>query len=307
MKAFPESTHVRTAGFVLVLFSLCYPIVQAQTPTIAPIIAPKEPNAIHLYTSDGLKGPAEEWETFAGARIVRNVTQPTLTPVLPDPAKANGTAVIVAPGGAFLMLSIDTEGYQVAHWLADRGITAFVLKYRLKSTPRDPAAYLATLSSYLGDAIAHPPFIVPTPAASLDDAEAGVELVRNRAKEWKVDPARIGFLGFSAGAALTQTLALTALPKQRPDFIASIYGPLTGVKVPANAPPLFAAVAADDPLFGRGDFELISSWRKADRPVEFHYFEKGGHGFGMNQQGTTSDLWTEELYQWLKGRGLLQP
>ena len=126
---------------------------------IAPIIAPKEPNAIHLYTSDGLKGPAEEWETFAGARIVRNVTQPTLTPVLPDPAKANGTAVIVAPGGAFLMLSIDTEGYQVAHWLADRGITAFVLKYRLKSTPRDPAAYLPTLSSYLGDAIAHPPFI----------------------------------------------------------------------------------------------------------------------------------------------------
>ena len=204
------------------------------------------------------------------------------------------------------MLSIDTEGYQVAHWLADRGITAFVLKYRLKSTPRDPAAYYRHFPAILVTQ-SHTPlsFFRPLPRRWM--MPRLVELVRNRAKEWKVDPARIGFLGFSAGAALTQTLALTALPKQRPDFIASIYGPLTGVKVPANVPPLFAAVAADDPLFGRGDFELISSWRKADRPVEFHYFEKGGHGFGMNQQGTTSDLWTEELYQWLKGRGLLQP
>ena len=101
MKAFPGSTHVRTAGFVLVLFSLCYPIVQAQTPTIAPIIAPKEPNAIHLYTSDGLKGPAEEWETFAGARIVRNVTQPTLTPVLPRSRKSKRNRCDCGSGRCF--------------------------------------------------------------------------------------------------------------------------------------------------------------------------------------------------------------
>jgi len=246
----------------------------------------------------------EQWETFGGSRIVRNVVEPTLTPVMPEPGKANGSAVIVAPGGAFLMLSIDNEGYAVARWLADHGITAFVLKYRLNQSPRDPNAYLMSLFKLLqglsGPGHAAPE---PTPQDALEDGCAAVRLVRTRAKEWNIDPARVGFLGFSAGAMLTLSMGIEPDHAARPDFIAPIYPPLGHIIVPPDAPPMFAAIAADDPLFGNGGFDLILDWRKANRPLEFHYFEKGGHGFGMKPQGTTSDMWMEEFYTWMKDRG----
>jgi acetyl esterase/lipase len=229
---------------------------QPQTPSISPINTPNQPGVIPLSGSGKSAGVAEQWELFTGSRIVRNVLDPTLTPVLPDPGKANGSAVIVAPGGAFLMLSIDNEGYAVAHWLADHGIAAFVLKYRLNPSPRDPNAYL------------------------------------------------MSFLGICAGAMLTLIIGVEPDHAARPDFIAPIYPPLGPIKVPPDAPPMFVAIAADDPLFGNSAFDLILDWRQANRPVEFHYFEKGGHGFGMNRQGTTSDMWIDEFYTWMKDRGL---
>jgi acetyl esterase/lipase len=277
----------------------------AQMPAVAPIPAPDQHDAIPLLTTSGPVSGTEQWETFAGGRIVRNVVAPTLTPVLPDPAKATGAAVIVAPGGAFMMLSMDSEGYQVAHWLADRGIAAFVLKYRVKPTARDPKVFLADLFKLMQAIPSGQHVDIGTPPDALEDGRAAVRMVRNRAAEWKIDPNRVGFLGFSAGAMLTLGMGLEPDHVIRPDFIGSIYGPMAAMNVPSDAPPMFSALAADDPLFGKSGFALISQWRQANRPVEFHYYEKGGHGFGMRHQGLTSDMWINEFYAWIKDRGLL--
>ncbi|MFS2018158.1 alpha/beta hydrolase, partial [Massilia sp. CT11-108] len=131
-------------------------------------------------------------------------------------------------------------------------------------------------------------------------------LVRARAGTWHVDPDRIGMLGFSAGAMLTMATTLYG-QDAKPAFIGDIYGPLAAVKVPADAPPLFIGLAADDPLFGNGGFGLVDSWRAAKRPVEFHLFEQGGHGFGMYQKTTTSTGWFDAFARWLGMHGYLKP
>jgi acetyl esterase/lipase len=124
-------------------------------------------------------------------------------------------------------------------------------------------------------------------APQIADTRAAFELVRSRSKEWKIDPDKVGMIGFSAGAMLTLSTTLYA-NDVNPAFIGIIYGPLSAVKVPDNAPPMFVALAADDPLFGKGGFGLIESWKTAKKAVEFHLFEQGGHGFGMYQKETTS-------------------
>jgi acetyl esterase/lipase len=147
-----------------------------------------------------------------------------------------------------------------------------------------------------------PPGALPL---ALDDAQTALKLVRSRAAEWGVDPKRVGMIGFSAGAGTTMGTALRNDPAARADFIGIIYGSLRAVQVPQPAPPLFVAIAANDPLLGGGDFGLITSWREAKAPVELHYFERGGHGFGMRKQSLTSDLWADQFYAWMKMRGLL--
>jgi len=206
------------------------------------------------------------------------------------------------------MLSMDSEGYQVAQWLAARGIAAFVLKYRVKPTDPDPHAFMKQLMKLLTSGSAQSSNAdTSTPSDSVEDARAAVKLVRSRAVEWHVDPARIGFTGFSAGADLTLAVGLDPDPALRPNFIAPIYGdPSTALHVPPDAPPMFFALAANDPFYGKASFDLINSWRAAGRPIEFHLYENGNHGFGMNQQGTSSDLWIEEFYTWMKDRGELK-
>jgi len=282
-------------------------IAPAQFPLPKAVPTPSDPNAIVLNTPAQAPAVAEQWESLGPGRIARNITTSTLTPYLPDPAKATGAAVIVAPGGAFMMLSMDSEGYQVAQWLADHGIAAFVLKYRVKPTDPDPQAFMKQVMALIASVSAPDSKVeISTPQASLEDARAAVRLVRSRAAEWHVDPARVGFTGFSAGAILTLTIGLDPDPALRPSFIAPIYGPPGAQTVPPDAPPMFFAIASDDPHFARANFDLINSWRAAKRPVEFHLYEKGGHGFGMNQQGTSSDLWIEEFYTWMKDRGELK-
>ena len=142
-------------------------------------------------------------------------------------------------------------------------------------------------------------------APQLEDSNAAFALIRKRATEWKVDPDRIGMIGFSAGAMLT--MATTLVGKDaKPAFIANIYGPLAEVKVPADA-PLFVALAADDPFFANGDFGLVKNWQLAKKPVEFHFYEQGGHGFGMYPKDTTSTGWFNAFSSWLKMHGMMQP
>lgn len=272
---------------------------------------PAQPDAVELGT-----GPLpdatvpESWHRQYGRLFARNVTVATLTPFLPDPSKATGAAVIVAPGGGFRTLSMENEGWDVARGLADKGVAAFVLKYRLNQTPADLDEFARP--SPRGPRPGSGPGARPSPAEMAEriapqiaDAEAAFALVRANAEKWRVDPDRIGMIGFSAGAMLTMATALKE-GEAEPAFIGNIYGPLSAVDVPPDAPPLFAAIAADDPLFPVG-FGLIESWRKADRPVEFHYYERGGHGFGMYQKETTSTGWFDAYVKWLGMHGYLRP
>jgi len=248
----------------------------------------------------------EKWARVGEDYVARNVTSPTLTAFLPSKDKATGAAVIVAPGGGFQVLAMKNEGIDVARYLSDHGVAAFVLKYRIRATPESDQEMQAEMSKMMGGS--RPPGDRPRPATpplALDDAQQALRMVRSRAAEWSVDPKRVGMIGFSAGAMTTLATALRNDPAARADFIGVIYGPLGSVEVPQPTPPLFAAIAADDPLIGTGDFGLIKSWRDAKAPVEFHLYEHGGHGFGMRRRSTTSDLWADQFYAWMKARGLL--
>lgn len=279
-------------------------------PPVQTIPTPAEPNAIPLYSgvAPGSENArqVEIWGTFgASGRVVRNITRPTLTPYLPAAGKATGAAMIVAPGGAFQMLSIDSEGAQVAQWLAERGVAAFVLKYRVNATSPDPQEFIKELMQTMRSVSAPDAPKPTTPPEALADAKTALALVRSRASEWGVDPARLGFMGFSAGGMTTLSVGLLPEAAIRPAFIAPIYPPMGHQTVPADAPPMFLAIAADDQLFGGGQFALMQDWLAAKRPAEMHVFERGGHGFGMRRQNTTSDRWIDELLWWMEARGYL--
>lgn len=299
-------------GWAALLVTACCTMVTpalAQNDQMTPIAVPAQPNAIKLGTGP-LSGAtvSESWHSQYGSVFARNVTEATLTPFLPDPAKANGTAVIVAPGGGFRTLSMQNEGWDVARALAAQGVAAFVIKYRLIQTPADLPGFQKSMAEmFAGAARAR-----PTPAqqmASLApqiaDARAAFALIRKRASEWRVDPNRIGMIGFSAGAGLTMATTLSG-GDAKPAFIGNIYGSLAPVTVPADAPPMFVALAADDPLFGGSNFGLIESWRAAKRPVEFHLYEQGGHGFGMYPKKTTSTGWFDAFSRWMAMHGWLK-
>ncbi|UDF05325.1 alpha/beta hydrolase [Asticcacaulis sp. AND118] len=294
----------------LLLFASAATPVFAQNDQMTPIAIPSQPDAIVLNTGPlpGAKA-SESWHSQYGSVFARNVTVATLTPFLPAPGKATGAAVIVAPGGGFRTLSMQNEGWDVARALADKGVAAFVLKYRLNQTPEDMAAFEASMREMFSGA-ARPPRQTPEQAIAglspqIADARAAFALVRSRAKEWHIDADRIGMVGFSAGAMLTMATTLAG-EDAKPAFIGDIYGPLSPVTVPADAPPLFVALAADDPLFAHGEFGLIQSWQKAKRPVEFHYYEQGGHGFGMYPKETTSTGWFDAFVSWMKMHGYMK-
>lgn len=248
---------------------------------------------------------AEIWDDWHGTTIVRNVTNPTLTPVLPAPGKATGTAVVVIPGGGFHFLSMTNEGWPIARWLADQGIAAFVLKYRVEPTPPDEAGFDRILperftpSAWIGGT---PAYLEKTARSAREDAQAALRLIRARAGEWGVNPARVGVLGFSAGAITVVNLAVADASDARPDFVGALYGHMLPVTPPARPQPLFLAVADDDVAFAKQGVGLVDSWRKAGGSVELHWYEGGGHGFGSQKMGTTSDQWFTQFVGWLRAR-----
>lgn len=283
---------------------------QAQSDKMAPMTIPAQPTAIDLGTG-ALPGATatESWHSQYGSVFARNVTVATLTPFLPDPAKATGAAVVVAPGGGFRTLSMENEGWEVARALAARGVAAFVLKYRLNQTPQDMAGFEQSMTQMVSSMTRAQR---PTPeqqlaglAPQIADARAAFALIRKRSAEWRVDQDRIGMVGFSAGAMLTLATTLAG-QDAKPAFIGNIYGPIAPVTVPADAPPMFVALAADDPLFGNTGFGLIDAWRTAKRPVEFHLYEQGGHGFGMYPKTTTSTGWFDQFASWMAMHGYMK-
>src|SRR5690606_39022909 len=298
--------------FIKMVFSTTFLVLavwaMAQDGTIYPLETPPDPNAIPLGTGGVDDQPAPEtWFRQWGDTMARNISTATLTPFLPEPGKANGAAVIVAPGGGFMWLSMGNEGWEVAEALAKQGIAAFVLKYRLHPTteslddfeawmnrPRPSTA--ASSDSSQSETRPRPPR--RDLSDQLEDAEAAYAMIVNRAGDWGVDTDRIGMIGFSAGAGLTMH---STLHSQTMDlaFVAPIYGGMGSVEMPENAPPMFNVIATDDFLF-RGQFGVIDSWYQAGIPVEFHLYQNGGHGFGLGNPNRTSNRWFDAFMHWLE-------
>ena len=298
---------LRSAFRAAVLAAACAyaaPVLAQANDKMTPIAIPDQPTAIEIGTGPLPDAKAQEsWHTQYGSKFARNVTVATITPFLPDPAKASGAAVVVAPGRRFPH-PVDGERRLERRPRAGRAGRRGI-RPQVPAEP-DPGGHgrIRTLDGR--DVLGHRGAASAPRSAGDDgrlapqiaDARAAFALIRRRAAEWKIDPDRIGMVGFSAGAMLTMATALAG-EDAKPAFIGNIYGPLAAVSVPADAPPLFAALAADDPFFANGGFGLIDSWRAAKKPAEFHLYEQGGHGFGMYPKETTSTGWFDAFVSWL--------
>jgi acetyl esterase/lipase len=266
---------------------------------------------IRLY--DGPAPGSEGWThsekeiamTSWGGPVVSNVVHPTLTVIRPDRAKANGTAVVICPGGGFFMLSINSEGMDVAHALAEKGVTGFVLRYRLVETKTDnPARELMSR----GDIN---PIVQPILPLAMADGQAAVSHVRRHAAEYGIRSNRVGIMGFSAGGTVASSVGFNYTSESRPDFVAPIYlaysWTLKDKGVPSDAPPMFILAATDDQLgLASHSVDLYRDWTAAKKPAELHLFAKGGHGFGMNTQKLPTDGWIHRFVDWLDYQGLLE-
>lgn len=283
---------------LLFLTLLISPIAQAQ-------------QVIRLYEG---KAPSSESWTWSeqtstknrfNTEVVYNVSEPTLTAYLPPKDLATGTAVIVAPGGAFHTLSINSEGIDVAKWLNSRGVAAFVLKYRVvHSLTDDP---VAELMPKMGDFKKLDEENAPVVPLAMADGLTAMKYVRDHAGKMSIDPQKIGFMGFSAGGTVTMSVVYNATDENRPNFVAPIYayaGAIIGSTVPTAKTPIFVAVAADDQLkLMPHSVDIFKKWFDAGQSAELHVYEKGGHGFGMRKQNIPTDTWIEQFGDWLKLHG----
>ncbi|HEY1985246.1 MAG TPA: alpha/beta hydrolase [Terracidiphilus sp.] len=246
---------------------------------------------------------SKSWNTD----VVTNVTQPTLTIFKPSPELRNGTGIVICPGGGFMALSITSEGYDVAKYLAAKGVTAFVLKYRLARTGDDATQEFTAL---FADKPKFTQMLAKEEPLAAADGLAAVTYVRQHAAEWGVSPDRVGIIGFSAGGSVTAEVAFRYAPQGRPAFVAPIYsgGPMSrGAPVPADAPPMFIAAATDDNLgLAPLSVALYEKWTAAQKSAELHMYAKGRHGFGMHKQNIPTDHWIDRFADWLELGGWLK-
>ncbi|MBR0552874.1 alpha/beta hydrolase [Stakelama marina] len=229
----------------------------------------------------------------------KHVNNPSITAYLPDPKNATGTAIVILPGGGHRLLVTTTEGSDVAHWLADRGVAAFVVRYRLFREEGSPYSE--------DDARA--------------DAERAMRMVRHDAAQYGIDPHRIGVWGFSAGGELARmvTLSPPVAPRGTPDAIDAVSekpdfailefpGPLHAEEhVTAESPPVLLAAANDDTCCSGPTVDVLNAYRKAGASVEMHLYAAGGHAFNMGEDTPLVSLqhWPERVIDWLSDRGLL--
>jgi len=256
---------------------------------------PRVDNPIRLW--DGAPPGSESWtheEVWTpslpgGHQLVRNVTVPTLNPFLPD--DPTDRAIIVCPGGAFHFLAIEHEGHAVAEFARRAGIASFVLKYRVVPTPVDPESYEQALVDAFAAGI-HNVASAVLPLA-VADAQRSLEVVRGQGYR------HITMIGFSAGARIASSIVLQSHAERRPDAAALCYRPwVADFHTSHQSPPLFVMAASDDPLGVEGSFTFAETWRGAGAPVEFHLFERGGHGFGAMRTGLPLDVWPDLFLSW---------
>ena len=267
--------------------------------------AANQPRELRLWTNDapGSEGRTDEEQIRIadnGERVVSNIHKPSITPYLPAADKATGCAVIVAPGGGHRELWSDHEGHNVARWLSEHGIAAFVLKYRLARE---------TNSNYTVDGHA------------LADMQRALRLVRSRATEWGIVTNRIGVMGFSAGGELAFLSAMRFEPGEsdatdsvarqssRPDFQALIYpGSSRRIEPATNSPPVFLVCGYKDrPDISEGLAGVYLKFKQLKVPAELHIYSGSGHGFGL-RANTTQPVgkWIERFEEWLADGGFLK-
>ena len=280
-------------------------------------MAQAQQKEIRLY--DGPAPGSENWnwkeekndKNAIKLMMVYNIVNPTITVFSPEPSAANGTAVIVCPGGGFHFLSIDNEGNDVAKWLVKKGVTVFVLKYRVAHvTAADP---FADMMAGLNDSSRKKAWDAENEATIplvIADGRAAITYVRKHASEYGIAPNRIGILGFSAGGTVTASTAFKYTAENRPDFVAPIYAYMPAKlqsDVMPDAPPMFLACASDDQLsLAPHTVDLYTKWIAAKHTAEMHMYAKGGHGFGMNKQNLPTDNWIERFADWLTQQGFIK-
>ncbi|MDT0608278.1 alpha/beta hydrolase [Croceitalea rosinachiae] len=254
-------------------------------------------------TIDGVTWTNPEKEYFSNiwmTQVVTNVSEPTMQVYRPTKESNTGTAVIIAPGGGLYAHSINSEGNEVAKWLAKKGITGFVLKYRLVPTGEDGVADITKLSQTnpqkIGEEVAK---VMPY---SIQDGLNAISHIRENALNYGIDPEKIGFMGFSAGGSVTMGVSYNYEEKNRPDFLVPVYAwtDAMAVQTPKeDAPPMLVVCATDDPLgLAKGSIDLYLSMFNAGKIVGLHMYSKGGHGFGMRKNGLPSDTWIERFHDW---------
>jgi endo-1,4-beta-xylanase len=239
--------------------------------------------------SEGKSPDENVSESESGEITITNVHRPSITPYLPTKENATGAAVIIAPGGGHRMLCVTHEGSNVGEWLADRGIAAFVLKYRLASEQG---------STYTVDEHA------------VADLQQAVRLVRSRAAEWNLRPDAVGVMGFSAGGEVCAIASMKSVPAERPAFQALIYPGRSQRIVPSkDSPPAFLAASSNDrPDISEGLARVYLDFKKAGVPVELHLYAGGGHGFGLRPgKSAPVDQWIERFEEWLADRKFIRP
>jgi endo-1,4-beta-xylanase len=236
----------------------------------------------------------------SGEISVSGIHNPSITPYLPPREKNTGTAVLVIPGGGHRVLAITHEGYNVAEWLQERGIAAFVLKHRLAR--EEGSTYKIEVESFA-------------------DAQRAVRLIRSRAQEWGIDSSRVGSLGFSAGGELVTQMSTRydtgdsaaddPVDRQgsRLAFQALIYPGRSGDIQPVkDSPPVFMAAAYNDrPDISEGLAEAYLRFKRAGVPAELHIYGSGGHGFGLRSSNKRPvGQWMVRFEEWLIESGFLQ-
>lgn len=257
------------------------------------------------YSREEMQFYSEAWATTA----VDNVSEASLTLYEPSEDKKNGTAVIIAPGGGLYALSINSEGRDVAQWLTAKGVTAFVLKYHLVPTIKDGTQQIGEeWGQDYGQVLKKVNQVLPT---SIQDGLNAIEHVRTNAEIYGVDPQKIGFMGFSAGGAVTMGVGYEYTLNSRPNFLVPVY-PWTdakSVETPQpNAPPMLIICATNDGIgLAKGAVALYTSYFENELNVALHMYSKGDHGFGMKVQGLPSDSWIERFYDWAVAEQLIVP
>ena len=265
---------------------------------------PDEPKPILLWPngapgSEGKNGE-ERVRMVDGEHVVSNIHRPSITPYLPASEKATGAALIIAPGGGHRELWMDHEGYAPAKFFSDKGIAVFVLKYRLA---KDSNA------------------VYSIDKDELADIQRAIRLVRSRATEWKIDEAKIGVMGFSAGGEIAALSAMKfddgnpnatdAVERQssRPAFQALIYpGGSARFEAVKNAPPLFIVGGYNDRAdIAEGMANVYLKYKKAGIPAELHIYSNAAHGFGIRAKNTGAvSGWPTRFEEWLTDRGFLK-